>query len=129
MGALLADEGIVPDLILTSTARRAWDTARRVAAAAGFVGEIEPREELYLAPPQAYLDALADVAESIGRVMVVGHNPGLEQLVSDLAGAYEVFPTAALAHVELGIGAWREAPAVTPAQARLLHLWRPRDFD
>ncbi|MDJ0974375.1 MAG: histidine phosphatase family protein [Planctomycetota bacterium] len=129
MGALLDEQGIVPDLIVSSTARRALDTARSVAEAAGYEGDIEARRELYHAEPQDYLEALADVTDAFDRVMVVGHNPGMEMLVSHLAGHYERFPTAALAHLVLAIDAWHEAPGVTPAAARLEGLWRPRDLE
>lgn len=129
MGALLDADAPLPELILASTARRAQDTARRVAEAAGFEGEIEPREELYHAPPQAYLEALADVSDALACVMIVGHNPGMEMLVSSLAGRYERFPTAALAHLVLHIEAWHEAPGVTAASAELQQLWLPRELD
>lgn len=117
MGALLDEQGIVPDLIISSTARRAIDTARRVAEAAGYEGDIEARRELYHAEPQTYLEAIAHVADAFDRVMVVGHNPGMEMLVSHLAGHYERFPTAALAQLTLSIEAWHEAPGITPATA------------
>lgn len=128
IGALLLEQGLVPERILSSTARRALDTARRVANAAGYEGEIETRAELYHAEPQTYLEAVADLPDALGCVMVVGHNPGMEMLVSHLAGRYERFPTAALAHLSLEIEAWHAAPAVRPDAARLEGLWRPREL-
>ena len=58
--------------------------------------------------------------------MVVGHNPGLEQLVTATTGAFERFPTAALAQVEFDIDHW---PQVIDNQGTLTNLWRPRDLE
>jgi len=126
MGRLLADEGIVPELVLSSTAKRARGTARRAAQAAGFEGEIELREDLYLAAAGDYIDAVAAVSDAVERVMVVGHNPGIAALVEVLTGNIGHFPTAALAQVELDIDAW---PRIYDAPGRLINLWLPRELD
>ena len=54
MGRLLRDENLVPDLIISSTAKRARKTAKLVAEASGYEGEIRLAETLYLAGPEAY---------------------------------------------------------------------------
>jgi len=126
MGRLLAQEDLRPDLILSSTAARARKTARRVAAAAGFEGEIELLDEFYHARPMAYLDAVARVSDGLDRVMVVGHNPGLEDLVAETTSAYERMPTAALAQVEYAIEHWFQ---VLEARGTLAHIWRPRELE
>ena len=58
------------------------------------------------------------------RVMVVGHNPGMEALVTHLTGRMETMPTAALAHVALPIEKWEELDY--EVQGELLDLWRPK---
>ena len=126
MGRLLADEDLVPDAVFCSTARRARDTAELVTAAAGFEGKIEYRDDLYHAAPDAYLAAAAAVKGDPDRVMVVGHNPGMEMLVRVLAGHAEAFPTAALAVIDLDIDEWTEAPE---ADGHLVNLWRPRELE
>ena len=60
----------------------------------------------------------------IQRVMVVGHNPGMEALVTHLTGRMEIMPTAALAHVTLPIEKWAELDY--EIQGELLNLWRPK---
>jgi phosphohistidine phosphatase len=126
MGALLADQGLVPDRILTSTALRARETARLVAEAADYEGEIEAHDDLYLASPAAYLEALRWLPDDLDCVLCVGHNPGLEDLVAALGGSPQRFPTAALAHLELDTDVWRH---VASAPSRLVDLWRPRELD
>ena len=126
IGRLIADEDLVPELILCSTAVRARKTAARVAASAGFDGELQLLPQLYHAAPDAYLQEIALVGDEIECVMVVGHNPGLEQLVTETTGAYERFPTAALAQVEYEIDHWHE---VIDRRGRLVNLWRPRELE
>ncbi len=123
MGELLRAAGLPPELIISSTARRARKTASKVARQCGYQGIIKLRGTLYLAPPEAYLDALHDLDDAIHRVMVVGHNPGLEQLLALLTGQQVHLPTAALAQVELDLDRWRDVHAQT--RGTLIRLWRP----
>ena len=126
MGRLLRRENLVPDAIFSSTARRAADTARLAAEAAGFEGEIRTSRSLYLAGPDAYIEALRALPEEVAIAMVVGHNPGVEYLLSTLTDAYERMPTAALAHIQLPIDRWDALTDET--EGELLHLWYPRDL-
>lgn len=124
MGRLLQAEGLLPDLIVTSTARRARDTAGLAAAAAGYQGEIEETHSFYHASPHAYLDRLRTLPPGVERVLVVGHNPGMEELVEVLTGVQERFPTAALAQVTLPIVSWEDLAFHT--EGELLNFWRPK---
>ena len=83
--------------------------------------------ELYHAPPSNYLNVLTGLPDDVERVMVIGHNPGLEELQELLTGRYEAFPTAALASVSLEIAAWHEVSEQTPGT--LMNLWRPRELE
>ena len=124
MGRLLHDENLVPDAILSSTARRAADTARLVAESSGFDGEIRFIEALYLAAPEAYLRALRKLPDEIITAMVVGHNPGMEDLLETLTGTFERMPTAALAQVALPLDHWSQLTDET--EGDLICLWLPR---
>src|SRR6266480_4882827 len=75
MGALLQDEDLIPDLIICSSAVRAYTTALLVAKACSYMGEINQTRSLYLAEPEDYVEVLRQVAEKHMRVLVVGHNP------------------------------------------------------
>jgi phosphohistidine phosphatase len=101
MGKLVKDEDLVPGLILSSTALRAQSTVELFVEACGFEDEIQLSRVLYAAGPEAYIDALNQVSGGYDRVMVVGHNPGLEELVEALTGEAESMPTAALARIDL----------------------------
>jgi phosphohistidine phosphatase len=126
MGRLIADEEIVPDCIVSSTASRARATAELVAEECGFSGEIQFVRELYHAPPSAYFSVLSQLPIDRKRVLVVAHNPGIEELQLLLTGEFESMPTAALAQIELNIDAWKQFDR--DCEARLLHFWRPKEL-
>lgn len=127
MGRLLARLQLVPDLILTSTAVRARDTAELVARHSAYQGRLEPRSELYHASPQRCLAVLRDLPNLYTSVMLVAHNPGLEEVVSRISGDEQHFPTAALAQVELPIHSWSEFSDWR--QGKLINIWRPRELE
>lgn len=126
MGRLVAAQGLRPDVIVSSTARRARRTAEEVARHAGCEGAVQLDRRLYLASPDEIVDVVRGVAGSARRVMVVGHNPGLEDLVARLAGRRETLPTAALAALRLSIRSWTELTASTAGA--LAGPWRPREL-
>jgi phosphohistidine phosphatase len=126
MGRLLRGEGLIPDLILSSTAKRALDTAEAAAETSGFEGEIESRPDFYMAGSEAYLRALRGLSDDYGCVLVIGHNPGLEELVETLTREAETMPSAALAQVELPIGRWRDLGNGT--EGKLVNVWRPKEL-
>ena len=125
VGEALVELQLLPDTILSSTARRARETALAVAEAAEFPEEIRFTRELYLATPQTYLELLRALPETSAHALVVGHNPGIEDLVAALTGEPEPMPTAALAVVELPIDAWKDLGP--PPLGTLRTVWRPRE--
>lgn len=124
MGDLLRKEDLVPDLILSSTARRAQDTAQAVAEACGYTGEIELQRDFYCSEADRYINILRCLPDEANRVLVVGHNPDLEELLKMLTDNAEPLPTAALAQVELPISSWGELSEATDGILR--NLWRPQ---
>ena len=126
IGAVLYSNGLVPDLILTSTALRARQTADLVAMTCDYKGKTTPCPEFYLAGPDAYLAVLARLPDDVHRVMVVGHNPGLEELLELLTGEIHAFPTAALAQVELNVSFWKDIHPLV--KGKLVNLWVPKEL-
>jgi phosphohistidine phosphatase len=125
VGAYLKENGLVPDLILTSTARRAHATAEAVAEASGFEGEVELYQDLYMSDAASYLDILRCMPDKANRVLVVGHNPDVEDLLTLLTEVKEHMTTAALAVITLPISRWEELNEAT--DGRLQNLWVPRE--
>ncbi len=125
IGRYLAAVGPEPDLAITSPAVRARDTLERVMQFGGFDCPVQVEESFYGHAHQAVLDSLRRVDGSIGAALVVGHEPTWSDLIAALTGELVRFPTAALAHLELGT-AW---PDLTPGCAVLTSLVLPRQLE
>ena len=126
MGKLLRSEDLVPDLILSSPARRARKTAQEVSEESGYPGKIEVQPDFYPGDPEAYIQALRSLADEHQRVMVVGHNPGLEELVDALTGESVALPTAALAQVSLPVERWSQLD--DSVEGQLINVWRVKEL-
>jgi phosphohistidine phosphatase len=108
----LADPALLPERIISSSAPRARETAELVARELDRAHALDALDELYLAEPEPYLAAVARLAGAAERVLVVGHNPGLEQLVELLTGTRVSLPTASLAVCSLPCALSELAPSV-----------------
>jgi len=109
VGQWLAAHGAAPDLIVSSPARRARDTADLVARAVGYQGEPQCWQLLYPGEAEPTLGALRELDKEVGSVLLVTHNPHAEELVALLAagdGLKVRMPTAALALLEADIAEW-----------------------
>jgi len=126
MGALVREYGLVPDVVISSDALRARLTAEAVAETARYTGEILLDPDLYMAGPADILSLLPRVRENADTVMIVGHNPGLEQLVEQLTGERQDLPTAALAQIGLPIDQWRDFKRWM--RGTLVGVWRPKEL-
>ena len=127
IGRLLQAEELRPDLVLCSTALRTRETADLVFAGLAPSPEIIFREDLYHADPRQITRVISQVDVSAPCLMLLGHNPGLEEFLSQITGEELPLPTAALARLELELSEWREFNPST--RGRLDHLWRPRELD
>ncbi len=133
MGSWLKQQGYLPDCILSSPALRAKQTTLRLCQAAEMdESGIEWQPTFYEAGTIAFLEVLADCPVSKQRVLMVGHNPGLEDLVDYLCGGPlerpmdgKLLPTAALARLQMP-NDWSQ---LEPGCAQLLSLTRPRDLE
>ena len=126
MGELLKNEHLIPEFIISSDAKRAHSTAKIVAKASGYKEEIVFNQSLYAAGPAAYIDVLRDLSNEYTRVLMVGHNPGLEELVSMLTGESHSLSTCSLVHIQLRVNKWTEMDNKT--KGKLSGLWYPRDL-
>ena len=108
MGKRIVTHGIRPSLIIASPAKRAWTTARIIAAEIGYPAEFLQREDsLYLASLDDLLDAVVAQDSGFNSLMVIGHNPGLTEFANFLIpGLTDNLPTAGVVSVQLDRDDW-----------------------
>jgi phosphohistidine phosphatase len=116
-----------PGLVLCSSSRRTRETLDGIRSGLGHDVLIEIDRQLYGADVHAVLDRLRRVDDDVECVLLIGHNPGVADLVQLLleprgSAAPEAFPTAAVAVLSFH-GSWR---ALEPARATLDSYWTPR---
>jgi phosphohistidine phosphatase len=117
-GAIVASLIDRPDAIVTSDAARALQTAEIVAEIVGFAEPLTVEPAVYGADDLALLRLVQNLPDAAERVLLVGHNPGFEELATALArpGAAVDLKTAGLAHVEFDVARWK---AVREGMGRL----------
>src|SRR5918911_2585723 len=110
MGKLIKDKEIIPSLIITSTALRAKTTAELVAKGCSYQGDIVLNPSLYEAKPKDYLAMLETLSDRYNSVLIVGHNPTVEDTIQMLTDSPDVvaIPSCVLAHLSLPIEKWTD---------------------
>jgi phosphohistidine phosphatase len=124
------------DRVIASPAVRVAETIEMGTAELGITIPVNWDRRIYLASSATLLDLIREIEGDPASVLMVGHNPGLEDLIFDLVPddgssplrdlVEEKFPTATLAILEIDVATWSD---VEMGLARLTHLMRPRDLD
>ncbi len=125
MGRYLLKRKIRPDLVLSSPAERARQTAALVMEAARLTAPLRFDERIYDATVARLVEVVSQIEEESGMVLLVGHNPGMEELLEHLTGEIRRMPTAALAHVSLDIEKWNK---VRERAGRLEEHVKPKEL-
>ncbi|MEP6867758.1 MAG: histidine phosphatase family protein [Novosphingobium sp.] len=136
MGQHINDHGIAWQRIVASPAVRVTETIVLASGGSDHAIPLQWDRRIYLASSVNLADVLRELDDNVSRVLMVGHNPGLEDLIFDLVpddGTSPLrdmveakFPTAAYAVLECDIERWAD---LDDGCARLVHLMRPRDLD
>lgn len=136
MGKHIRDQAVGWQRVLASPAVRVTQTLELACEAAGETPPITWDRRIYLANSATLMDVLRDQDGDPVSIILVGHNPGLEDLIFDLVPddgssplrdiVEEKFPTAAYAVLELDIDRWAD---IAENCGKLIHLVRPRDLD
>lgn len=124
MGEIFVKNNFQPELIVSSPAVRARETANMLKTAADLKAEIEFDEHIYEASTQTLLKLISALGEPAESAMIVGHNPGLEGLIKALSGEYQIMPTAGLAIIDLNVENWENTGEEC---GRLREIFRPRE--
>jgi phosphohistidine phosphatase len=116
-GKLLAAQGLIPDLILCSTAKRARETLAGVLPQLSGSLRVDFRDDLYAAGGRDYIGIIAANGDSAQRLMVIGHNPATQETARHLIGSGDPdliariedgFPTAAVAVIDFDFEQWQQ---------------------
>jgi len=132
VGRWLSEQSLLPDYVVSSPAERARQTVVAVCAELGLdPSRIHWDERIYGGSPRTLIQVLRDSPVQAQRVLVAGHNPGLEDLLETLCSEKlplpsdgKLMPTAALARLQINVP-WAE---LSPASARLISLTRARSL-
>jgi phosphohistidine phosphatase len=134
MGAYMARHGLVPERAIVSNAARTRETWKLVAASFPKTPKVTFEERIYEATPQAILQAVKECGRDVHTLLVVGHNPGLQELAAMLiaSGSVEArqrlnekYPTAGLAVIDFALDDWAK---LHPDAGRLDHFVSPRSL-
>ncbi len=125
MGNIIRKNFAIPDLIISSPAKRAKQTAILVKESAGITRDIEYIDRIYEASPTTLLNLSSNLQTIYRSVVLIGHNPGLENFIRILTGETHAMPTAAIAKINLNIDEWSE---IKPACGTLELIMRPKEL-
>lgn len=125
IGAYLLKEKIRPDLILSSPAMRAKQTTAMACEAAGLSSLVRFDERIYEASLHRLFEIVAGFPDGINIAMMVGHNPGFEELLAAITGEVHPMATATLACIELNLEKWSE---VTGGAGKLKWLVKAKEL-
>ena len=119
MGEEISEQGLAFDLVLSSPAARAAETAELAGLTVRF------DERIYDASTDELLDIVRSTDEVIVRLAMVGHNPGFEPLASRLTGQALIMPTGSVAEIAIPVERWSEAGE---ANGRLTRFLKPKEL-
>jgi phosphohistidine phosphatase len=127
MGKHLKSKGISPEIILTSPAARAINTAVIFASQFNYPPEeIKIFQKIYESAPNDIIEAVLSAKTKANSIMIFGHDPSLTNLVFQLTGKeLEKIPTSATAGIELQINDWNE---LSSAEGKFLFLEKPKEL-
>ncbi len=125
MGKVLRKRGAKLDLAVSSPAERALQTARLVLESHGSDVELKLDPRIYEAGKETLLQVVKSFPSDAGVVLLVGHNPGMEDLIELLTGEVQRMPTAALAKITFDVLTWEEAEK---RKGKLAWVARPKDL-
>jgi phosphohistidine phosphatase len=110
MASKLKERGIIVDLLLSSPALRTLSTSKLFAEILGYPeNEIKTERRLYNAEPNTMLSIIQKTSDDIQSLMIIGHNPGVTELVNSLLGTIlESMPTCGIVAGKLNIQSWQD---------------------
>jgi phosphohistidine phosphatase len=106
MGKFLKSKDIVPDLIISSGAKRALTTAKLIAKSISFSDEFLIEDSIYNATANNIKSVINKIEEKYNTVFLFGHNPGVSNLINELSGEWVNLKTCCVVELEISVDKW-----------------------
>lgn len=125
IGKLLVERGDIPDLIISSTARRAFSTAKRISKALGYsIERIMKDQRLYMAGIDDFNDVISEISNNTQKLMLVSHNFGITDFADYVSNSnLGSIPTCGIVKIEFDLNSWKE---VLDKKGKLIYFEFPK---
>jgi phosphohistidine phosphatase len=129
IGDYLKNVDLMPDTIITSSALRAIETTTLLCRQSGYNGIVEVNFSFHEGNTASYLQAISTSNEDKSRLLIVGHNPTLEQLINILTNKSVRLPTCTLVQIKLNVPSWDNVIHSSGSKSEIVNIWRPKKVD
>lgn len=126
MAKWLAEQGWLPDAIVSSNAQRTMETTELLLTTWGKAIDVSYTQRLYLAPAEAYLVEASRFSDSVRCGLLVGHNPGVSILAGKVDESIDHMPTCSAAVFSLAVDDWSELASSGTRGLRLVAFQAPK---
>jgi phosphohistidine phosphatase len=125
MGQLLRKMEESPDLMVSSPAKRAYGTAKRIAREIGYpLKKIVKDETLYMADTEEFISVIKDTPDKADKIMLFGHNYGITYFANHISGSnIDNIPTCGIVRIDFDIGSWNE---IENSKGKLIYFEYPK---
>jgi phosphohistidine phosphatase len=124
VGEVLLERDLKPDVIVSSAAKRAFTTAKRVADGCGFERAVIEHSELYSASLSIILNVIrTSISDTASTALIVGHNPGFHYTIEHFGGSDISLPPTAWASIELQVESWTDVDR--EIESDVTNFWTP----
>ena len=130
VGTFIRKQDLALDLVLSSSAERTRETTELVVASADLAVEVRYEQRIYEAGPLRLLEVVSQIEDERNTVLLVGHNPGMEELLRLLTDRAEHMATGTLAKIDLNVDKWADVlPSLAAFNCQPLRFgWRISGF-
>jgi len=125
MGEYLKKTNLIPDVIVTSSALRALDTTTLVCRHSDYKKLVEVNFTLHKGGIDSYIKAIAETPEDKDVLMLVGHNPVLEELVTMLTNSSINISTCTMVQINLYVTNWKNIVSQYIFRSEIVKIWKP----
>lgn len=127
MGKLLKKRDFQPDLIVSSPAKRAYSTAKRIAKELDYrKNNIETDEALYMADTEDFISVIKNIDDNIYNLMLFSHNFGITYFANLISGSeIDNIPTCGLVRIDFEIESWKQ---ITATKGKLIYFEYPKKY-